>query len=62
MVPGTADTVMAMFFMFTVLQLVNCGRGGIVQSSDDESLIQPYNYIATAPDPHQPRRSLVPKV
>ena len=41
---GMANTVMAMFFflsMFTVLQLVNCGCGGMLQSSDDEALIQP---------------------
>ena len=29
------------FFSMRYLQLVNCGRGDIVQSSDGEALIQP---------------------
>ena len=32
------------------MQLVSCGRGGIVQLSDGEALHDPAIIIATAPD------------
>ena len=38
-----ASTAMAVFVFcaHALIALVNCGRGGIVQSSDGEALIQP---------------------